>query len=275
MSDLPAPLAYAGADARARGDRFLFWYALAWSGLTLFNLVAGGMVTSKGAGLAVPDWPTTYQHSMFTYPLALWWRQGNIFYEHGHRLVASTVGLMTVGMAALLYLREPRAWLRRLGLAALAAVVVQGLLGGMTVLFFLPAPVSVSHAGLAQLFFCTTAAVTLFLSRGWRDAAAGRDTVTGGHATTGVNTVTGGNATTGGITVDPSPSCHSEERQRRGIQPRSDPWFRSRSIPPPVGRRNDTVWTHEPIHSPVNCGARLLRNACTPSRWSLVWPAAP
>jgi cytochrome c oxidase assembly protein subunit 15 len=92
---------------------------------------------------------------------------GGIFYEHGHRMVATFVGMLTIALAVWLQLRESRRWMRRLGWVALAAVLVQGLLGGLTVLFFLPRPVSISHASLAQLFFCTTVAIALFTSRWW------------------------------------------------------------------------------------------------------------
>ena len=73
---------------------------------------------------------------------------------------------------------EPRSWVRRLGWTALAAVVIQGLLGGITVLYFLPAPVSISHAGLAQIFFALVVSLTLFTSPGWRtgpDACGARN----------------------------------------------------------------------------------------------------
>ena len=94
-------------------------------------LFIGGLVTSKGAGLAVPDWPTTFGYNMFLYP---WSKMvGNIFYEHSHRLVASFVGLLTIALAVTFWLREPRAWLRWLGLGALGLVIVQGVLGGLRV----------------------------------------------------------------------------------------------------------------------------------------------
>jgi cytochrome c oxidase assembly protein subunit 15 len=132
---------------------------------TVLLIVAGGLVTSTGSGLAVPDWPTTYGWSMFTFPLDK--MVGGIRYEHGHRLIATSVGLLTIGLTVWLWLAERRRWLRRLGVAALAAVCVQGLLGGLTVLFFLPAPISIAHAGLAQIFFCLTISITLFTSRAW------------------------------------------------------------------------------------------------------------
>jgi cytochrome c oxidase assembly protein subunit 15 len=123
------------------------------------------MVTSTGSGLAVPDWPNTYGYFMFSFPLSK--MVGGIFYEHGHRMIASIVGLLTVGLTVWLWRAEPRRWIRRLGVAALAAVILQGLLGGITVLYFLPTPISVSHAGLAQIFFCLTVCLALFTSAGW------------------------------------------------------------------------------------------------------------
>lgn len=133
---------------------------------TLLLIVAGAMVTSTGSGLAVPDWPTTYGYNMFTFPPSKW--VGGIFYEHGHRLIASTVGFLTIILAAWLWRVESRGWLRRLGFVALAAVILQGVVGGLTVRFLLPAPISIGHAGLAQLFFCLTVSIALFTSNGWR-----------------------------------------------------------------------------------------------------------
>jgi cytochrome c oxidase assembly protein subunit 15 len=121
---------------------------------TVLLIAAGGMVTSTGSGLAVPDWPNTYGWFMFSFPMDKW--VGGIFYEHGHRLIASTVGLLTVVLTVWVWRADPRRWVRWLAAGALGAVVVQGLLGGLTVLLLLPAPVSIGHAGLAQLFFCLT-----------------------------------------------------------------------------------------------------------------------
>ena len=132
---------------------------------TLLLIVAGAMVTSTGAGLSVPDWPTTYGQNMFTYPPSRW--VGGIFYEHGHRLIASGVGFLTIILTAWMWLREPRRWLRFLGIAALAAVIAQGILGGLTVLYLLPTPISVAHACLAQTFFCLTVAIAVFTSPRW------------------------------------------------------------------------------------------------------------
>ncbi|MBM4296282.1 MAG: cytochrome oxidase assembly protein, partial [Deltaproteobacteria bacterium] len=94
-------------------------------------LFIGGLVTSLGVGLAVPDWPTTFGYNMILYP---WSKMvGGIFYEHSHRLVASTVGLLTIALALIFWFYEPRRWLRWLGAAALALVIVQGVLGGLRV----------------------------------------------------------------------------------------------------------------------------------------------
>ena len=134
---------------------------------TVILILAGSLVTSHDAGLSVPDWPTSYGWNMFTFPPSMW--VANILYEHGHRLIASTVGFLTIILAVWLWLAEPRGWLRWLGVAALGTVIAQGVLGGLTVLFFLPPAVSTAHAGLAEIFFCLTVAIALFTSPGWKN----------------------------------------------------------------------------------------------------------
>ena len=135
------------------------------AGSTVLLVLAGSLVTSTDSGLSVPDWPTTYGWNMFSFPPSKW--VGGIFYEHGHRLIASSVGFLTIVLAIWLWLAEPRRWLRWLGVAALGTVVAQGVLGGLTVLFFLPAPISTAHAGLAEIFLCLTFSIALFTSPGW------------------------------------------------------------------------------------------------------------
>src|SRR5215212_5410177 len=132
---------------------------------TVVLILAGSLVTSHDAGLSVPDWPTSYGWNMFTFPPSMW--VANILYEHGHRLIASTVGFLTIIMAVWLWLAEPRRWLRWMGVAALVAVIAQGILGGITVLYFLPAPVSTAHAGLAEIYFCLVVSIAVFTSRQW------------------------------------------------------------------------------------------------------------
>ena len=139
---------------------WLHRYALLTAAATFCLLIAGALVTSHEAGLAVPDWPLSYGQLMP--PMV-----GNIFWEHGHRMVATFVGMLTIGLVVWLWRSEPRRWVRRLGWAALGAVVLQGLLGGLTVLFLLPRPVSIAHASLAQIFFCLTVSMALFTSSGW------------------------------------------------------------------------------------------------------------
>jgi cytochrome c oxidase assembly protein subunit 15 len=138
---------------------------------TVLLILAGSLVTSHDAGLSVPDWPTSYGWNMFTVPPSMW--VANIFYEHGHRLIASSVGFLTIIMTVWLWLAEPRRWMRWLGVAALGAVIAQGLLGGLTVKYFLPPSVSTAHAGLAEIFFCMTVAIALFTSPGWVSPPAG------------------------------------------------------------------------------------------------------
>ena len=126
-----------------------------WAVLTLVSafilLCSGGIVTSKGVGMSVPDWPTTYGYNMFLFPISGW--VGGIFYEHGHRLIASWVGLMTMILAASLLASEPRRWVKNLGIAAFIAVCIQGLLGGLRVTLFKD-EIGIFHAMLAQSFFC-------------------------------------------------------------------------------------------------------------------------
>ncbi len=184
--------------------------------MTLVLVAAGGMVTSRGVGMAVPDWPNTYGYNMFFFPLSRW--VGGIFYEHTHRLVASTVGLMTSIMAIWLFGRTARpflrwagvalisvaaltaavapsrwtdavvslaagtaalvasffwprsqpapSWLRKLGLTAFFAVVLQGVLGGLRVVLFKD-QIGIFHAALAQLFFALICSLAVVTSRRW------------------------------------------------------------------------------------------------------------
>jgi heme a synthase len=142
-------------------------FAVATAVATLLLIVAGGLVTSTESGLSVPDWPLSYGRLMP--PMV-----GGVFYEHGHRMVATTVGILTIILAVWLSRREPRTWVRRLGYAALAAVVAQGVLGGLTVIFLLPTAVSVAHACLAQTFFCLIVMVAVVTSPAWREASKRR-----------------------------------------------------------------------------------------------------
>jgi cytochrome c oxidase assembly protein subunit 15 len=149
------------ADHRPALHRYAILVAVATAAL----LFIGGLVTSTGSALAVPDWPLSFGQ---VFPRMT----GGVLFEHGHRMAAATVGLLTVVLALWLWRAEPRRWVRRLGAAALAAVVLQGVLGGITVLLKLPVTVAVAHAGLAEIFFCLTVAIALVTSRSWLDAPA-------------------------------------------------------------------------------------------------------
>jgi len=149
---------------------WLHRFAKLVAGATFILIFIGGLVTSTDSGLAVPDWPTTYGQFMFSFPLSQ--MVGGIFYEHGHRMVASVVGMVTVILAVWLWRKEPRVWVKRLGWLALLAVIIQGLLGGLTVLFLLPTAISVSHGALAQIFFCLTICLALFISKEWQQPPA-------------------------------------------------------------------------------------------------------
>lgn len=127
---------------------------------TFVLIVAGALVTSHDAGLATSDWPLSNGQ---VFPKMV----GNLFWEHGHRMVATTVGLLTIALAVYMVLKEKRPWVRRLGLFGLIAVIAQGLLGGLTVKLNLPLAVSAAHATLAQLFFCTTVSLAIFTSKSW------------------------------------------------------------------------------------------------------------
>ena len=143
----------------------LHLFALLTAAATAVLIFAGGLVTSTGSGLSVPDWPNSYGWFMFTFPIENW--VGGIFYEHSHRLIASTVGFLILVLAFWLWRAEPRRWVRRLGFIALGAVITQGMLGGITVLWYLPDPISIAHASLAQIVFCLTATIALVTSPGW------------------------------------------------------------------------------------------------------------
>lgn len=125
-------------------------------------IVAGALVTSNDAGLSVPDWPTSFG-SIYKIPHMV----GGIRFEHTHRMIAEFVGLLTIILAVWTWRAEKRHWLRLLAAGALGTVIIQGILGGMTVLFLLPAPISSAHAAVAQTFFCIAVAIAVFTGRRW------------------------------------------------------------------------------------------------------------
>lgn len=147
---------------RPHGNVWLHRLALITTGATLALILAGGLVTSTGAGLAVPDWPTTFGYNMFLFP---WSRMvGGILVEHSHRLIGAGVGLLTLTLALWLWVSERRRWLRWLGIIALGAVIVQGILGGLRVVL-LEQTLAIVHAALAQAFFALAVSLAFFTSR--------------------------------------------------------------------------------------------------------------
>jgi heme a synthase len=145
---------------------------------TLPLLFIGGLVTAKGAGLAVPDWPTTFGYNMFLYP---WSKMvGNIFYEHSHRLVASGVGLLTIALTLAFWLQERRRWLRWLGVAALLLVILQGVIGGLRVVL-LENILAIVHAAFAQAFFALTVSLAIFTSPDWNSEPSDKAISDGGR----------------------------------------------------------------------------------------------
>ncbi len=141
-------------------NRPLHRYALVTAGCTFILVLAGSLVTSTGSGLSVPDWPLSF--GKFFPPMV-----GGVLYEHGHRMIAGTVGIMTIGLAVFIQLSEIRRWVKILAWVSVGAVLVQAVLGGVTVLMHLPPAVSVAHAGLAQLFLCLNVSLALVTSKSW------------------------------------------------------------------------------------------------------------
>ena len=146
-------------------SKWLHRFAFFTAGATLFLICSGGMVTSKGVGLAVPDWPTTFGYNMFLFPFSQW--VGGIFFEHTHRLIASAVGFLTIILTVWLWRVESRRWIRDLGFAALGLVILQGVLGGLRVTL-LKDEIGIFHACLAQMFFGLLIVITLATSRLWQ-----------------------------------------------------------------------------------------------------------
>jgi heme a synthase len=149
-------------------------FALLVACATFCLIVAGALVTSHDAGLATADWPLT-EGAFLPKAESLGITSGvnmvgNLFWEHGHRMVATTVGMLTIVLVIYLFAKEKRRWVRRLGIFALLAVIAQGLLGGLTVKLMLRFGISEAHATLAQLFFCTTVSLAVFTSRSWIEA---------------------------------------------------------------------------------------------------------
>jgi len=133
---------------------------------TFLLIIAGALVTSNDAGLSVPDWPTSFG-SLYKIPRMV----GGVRFEHTHRMIAEFIGLLTIMIAIWTWRSDGRRWMKGLGIAALGTVIAQGILGGITVLHFLPPAISSAHAALGQTFFCIAVAIALFTGRNWVEQA--------------------------------------------------------------------------------------------------------
>ncbi len=155
----------------ARSGTWLNRFAWFTCVVTLLLICSGGMVTSKGVGLAVPDWPTTFGYNMFLFPVSKW--IGGILFEHTHRLIASAVGFLTIILAIWVWRADDRRWVRNLSMVALAGVILQGILGGLRVTM-LKDEIGIFHACLAQAFLGLVVLVALITTKFWRTLAITR-----------------------------------------------------------------------------------------------------
>ena len=158
------------AQRSTSSARWLNWFVWFTAFATLLLICSGGMVTSKGVGLAVPDWPTTFGYNMFLFPVSKW--IGGVLFEHTHRLIASTVGFLTIVLAIWLWRTEERPTVKTLGLIAVAAVILQGILGGLRVTM-LKDQIGIFHACLAQAFLGLIVLIAIVTTDFWRTLASG------------------------------------------------------------------------------------------------------
>ncbi|HEX5484304.1 MAG TPA: COX15/CtaA family protein [Terriglobia bacterium] len=167
-------------------SRWLHRYAVFVACMTFLLLIAGALVTSNDAGLSVPDWPTSF--GSFRIPRMV----GGVKFEDGHRMIAGFVAILTVILALALWAKEDRRWLRWLGGFAVLAVIIQAVLGGLGVIFYLPLTLTVSHSCMAEIFFATMVSLAIFTSPKWRwEEAKASDPSTPSlrHAAVAVNVI--------------------------------------------------------------------------------------
>ena len=134
----------------------------------VFPLIwVGGLVTTYDAGMAVPDWPETYGHNMFSYPISTWLSGPfDLFVEHGHRLLGSLAGLVAIVLLLVTLRYEPRTSVKWFSVALLVLVIAQGLLGGLRVLFDARTLAKV-HGCVGPAFFAAVAGFIVVTSRWW------------------------------------------------------------------------------------------------------------
>src|SRR5262245_3918886 len=154
-------------DLRPQYHRGLHHLAVFLASLIFLLILAGATVTSEDAGLSVPDWPTSFG-SIYKIPPMV----GGIKFEHTHRMIAETVGLLTILFCVAAFRIDQRKWLRQLSLAAIGTVILQGVLGGITVLYFLPWHISSAHAAVGQTFFSIAVLMAIYTGRNWMESPA-------------------------------------------------------------------------------------------------------
>ena len=157
-SDSKAPCAVGAPVALHR-------FAILAAAATFILIFAGGLVTSTGSAMAVPSWPLDAGRLI---PQA--WGAGVLF-EWGHRAIAGTVSILTLALTLWIWMAEGRTWLKYTALAAFGLVLVQAVLGGITVLLDLPLAAAVAHAMVGQAFFCLMVAMAMFTNPRWETAA--------------------------------------------------------------------------------------------------------
>ena len=158
------------AKAQTQNNPWLHRFAVLTAVITFLLIGLGGLVTSHEAGMSVPDWPTSYGYNMFALPIKFW--HGGAFFEHTHRLLASGAGFLTTILAVWLWLKDPRKWMKWLGVTAFLLVVAQGVLGGLRVTMHMDS-LGVFHGVVAQSYFVLMCAIALFTSRFWSEWSDG------------------------------------------------------------------------------------------------------
>ncbi len=148
----------------ARHNPSLHRTALLTAIATFPLIFMGGLVTSKQAGMSVPDWPNSYGYNMFLFPIRLW--KGGIFFEHVHRLMGTVVGLLAIVLTVIAWKVEDRKWVRWLATGVLGMVIFQGVLGGLRVVL-VKLNLAIVHACVAQAFFCLASWVAVVTSKWW------------------------------------------------------------------------------------------------------------
>src|SRR4051794_25959408 len=167
QGDAPSPCPLVSPSPCPAYNPLLHRTAQLTAAATLLLIFMGGLVTSHGAGMSVPDWPNSYGYNMFTFPPSKW--VGGIFYEHTHRLMGTVVGMLSIVLTIYAWKKETRLWVQNLATAVLGAVIVQGILGGLRVVL-VKLDLAIVHACFAQAFFCLATLVAIITSRWWKTA---------------------------------------------------------------------------------------------------------